>query len=240
MRRYLITGASSGIGEAIARVLVARGDSVYGLARGKDELDRIAGELGERFLPFKCDVTDEKQVANVCGELPELPDVAILNAGIPIMEMPGTVSLEDHQKLFAVNYFGAVAIIDALMPAFVKRKSGTFVGMSSLAAYRGLPNGALYSASKAALSAAMESMRLTHHRTGVEFLVVHPGFVNTPINQIHDRPMPFLWSPEKAAKHIVKRIDAGKLNTVFPWPMRLLVAYARTIPSPIYRLFMKL
>jgi len=233
MAIWLITGASSGIGEQLARLAVRRGDTVFGVARRKEKLDAMARELGDRFIPFVCDVADKAQVRQVCATLPALPDTAILNAGIGAEDSPRSLDVSIHERVFAVNYFGILFWIEELLPRFAERGSGVFVGTSSLAALFPLPLGAAYSAGKAALSVALASFRLTYWRQGVRFVTVHPGFVDTPMTQRIPAPKPFLWSPEKAARYIMDKLARGVRDIRFPWPMRLLIRLARLLPTAL-------
>jgi len=240
MTTYLITGASSGIGEALSCLICAKGDTVFGIARRKEVLDNMAVELGERFIPFVCDVTDKEAVRSVCANLPQLPDVVILNAGVGIYDKPDRPDVTVHEQTFAVNYFGVLNWIDALYPRFAERKSGAFVATSSLAGYRGLPLGCAYSASKGAISNAMEAFRLTYQKDGVEFINVHPGFIDTPMTRKQTNPMPLKWPVEKAARAILRGIEKRKLNINFPWPIWLALTITRLFPPRFYRRVMSL
>ncbi len=233
MKSYLITGASSGMGEQMARLAVARGDRVFGVARRQERLAALAAELGDRFVPLICDVSDKAAVQKICAELPELPDIVILNAGNGDLESRHSFDLALHERVFAVNYFGALYFIDALFPRLVERGHGTFVGIASMAAYRGLPKAAAYCASKAALSVGLEAMRVTYGKLGLNFITVHPGFVDTPMAKGASRP--FQWTAAKAAATIMRGIDRGCIDIVFPWPMRMLMSFARVLPPGIYR-----
>jgi short-subunit dehydrogenase len=238
MKTYLITGASSGIGMELARACVGQQHRVYGLARRKDLLEKLADELGENFTPFVCDVTDKPQVQAVCDALPNVPDIAILNAGIAVLESLTTFEVQNHESTFSVNYFGALNFIDALFPKFAERKSGAFVGISSIASYRGLPESAAYCASKAALSTAFESMGAGYQGLGIDFLAVHPGFVRTPMTVGKGFPMPLAWDADKAASYILRKIDTRTPHIAFPMPMRVLMRSVTLIPAPLYRWIM--
>lgn len=238
MTTYLLTGASSGIGWAMARQLCGAGHTVYGIARRRELLEKLEAEFPQRFFGFAADVTDKTAVQETCRRLPSLPQIAILNAGIGEMDSADRFDLALHERVYAVNYFGALYFIDALFEPMRARRSGKFVAIASLAGYRGLPNGAAYSGSKAALSTAIESMRITYHHTGVEFVGVHPGFIATPMTAINKTKMPFLWSAEEAARYIIAGIESGKLSINFPWPLRLLINVARFLPDGLYRTVM--
>jgi len=129
MAVYLITGASSGIGLEMTRLAVARGHKVYALARRIDLLREEAARLGELMQPVECDVTDRARVHEVCASLPELPDVALLNAGLGAFGDKDTFNRDSYERVFAVNYFGALNFIGEFYEPFVKRGRGVFVGV---------------------------------------------------------------------------------------------------------------
>ncbi|RJO71927.1 MAG: SDR family NAD(P)-dependent oxidoreductase [Myxococcales bacterium] len=239
MAIYLITGASSGIGEQLARQAVARGHKVYGVARRKDKLDELARELGAAFLPLAADVADKASILDALGGLPELPDVAFCNAGVGDLERSTSFDVSLHERIFAVNYFGALNVVQGLFGPMAARGRGTFAATSSLAGYRGLPGAAAYTASKAAISTAFESLRLTCHKTGLRFVTVHPGFIATPMTQNNEFPMPFLWSAPKAAGRILDGVERGRLHINFPWPVHLAVTLGRLAPAWLYWRFMR-
>lgn len=238
MSIYLITGASSGIGEQMARQAVVDGHKVYAVARRGEILEQMARELGENFQAMPCDVADEQAVVALCGNLPELPDIVILNAGIGDLESPKRFDLDIHKRTFSINYFGVMNVVGALYPKFAERKSGAFVGISSLGAHRGMPRAAAYGASKAALTNAFESMRLTYKRSKVRFITVHPGFVETPLTAGGKNPMPFIWKAEKAAAYILKQINRGKWHINFPFPTWLAMSILRFLPAGVHRFLM--
>lgn len=235
MAVFLITGASSGMGAAMARLLCDRGQTVYGLARRVEVLNETAKRY-DRFFAFACDVTRYEDVKAVCAQLPQVPDVAILNSGIGDFDPPEAINLAVHQRTFATNYFGVLHVMNELYPRMAQRGSGKFVAMSSLAANRGLPGAAAYCASKAAVSVLMESFRVTYGRkSGIEFLVVHPGFVATPMTAKNKDKMLFLWSAEKAADYILAGIERNRLSINFPLPMRIGMGLLRFVPAGVYR-----
>ncbi len=235
MAVYLITGASSGIGEQMARLAVKRGHRVFALARRIDRLEILREDLGEMLVPIACDVTDKARVKEICDGLNELPDVVFLNAGYGLMDSHKAFDIELHERTFAINYFGVLHFVAALFERMKERGSGTFVATSSLAAYRGLPDSAAYGSSKAAISSAFEAMRLTYGRAGLQFLTVHPGFIDTPMTQGNKHPMPFLYTAEKAARCILDGAERGKLNINFPLPMWLGMVILRLLPPKLYR-----
>jgi NAD(P)-dependent dehydrogenase (short-subunit alcohol dehydrogenase family) len=233
MALYLVTGASSGIGEALCRRLVQRGDRVVGVARDEEKLAAFALGLGPAFTPMPCDVSDREAVSRLGEALPELPDVVILSAGIGRLDSRKQLDATLHERIFATNYFGVLYVVEALLPRFRERGRGVFVGISSLAARRGMPRSVAYAASKAALSSALESMRMTWGSKGIRFIRVEPGFVATPMTA-GNGSMPFLMSADEAARRILRGVDKGRLDIVFPWPMALLFSLLRLLPERWY------
>jgi NADP-dependent 3-hydroxy acid dehydrogenase YdfG len=211
---------------------VAAGHTVYGAARRAEVLARLASELGASFVPVVVDVTDREAVRRACASLPAVPDVVILNAGVGENETRKAFDIAIHERTFAVNYFGALNFVDALMPAFMARGSGKFVAISSLAAYRGLPKGGAYGASKAAITTAFESCRNTYRETGVRFVTVHPGFVDTPMQK--GVKMPLMWPVRKAAARILRGIRCGCSDITFPLAVRVILAAGRLMPNWLF------
>jgi len=230
---YLVTGASSGIGRELCAQLVGRGDTVCGVARRREVLEQMRGELSERFVPIPCDVTDLDAVVRACASLPALPDTVILNAGMGIGESSKRVDTDIHSRTLATNYFGAIHFVDALLPRFIERGAGTFAATSSLAAWRGIPRSAAYGASKAALTSAFESMRGLYWRHGVRFVTIHPGFVDTPMTR-GQKGMFLVWTPERAVRRILRGLDRGCVDITFPLGTRLLLGLLRLLPARLY------
>ncbi len=239
MAVYLITGASSGIGLEMTRLAVARGHKVYALARRIDLLREEAARLGELMQPVECDVTDRARVHEVCASLPELPDVALLNAGLGAFGDKDTFNRDSYERVFAVNYFGALNFIGEFYEPFVKRGRGVFVGVSSLAGERALPGWPAYCASKAALTTTLEGMAISYRRTGIRYVTVRPSFIDTPMTAGQQQGMFLIWDAKRAARYILDGIEAGKIDIAFPLLTRLLVWFARTLPIRIYRAVMR-
>ena len=238
MAIYLVTGASSGLGEAMSTMLAARGHTVYGIARRQEKLDEMRKLIGDSFIPFVCDVSDDQSVAATCEALPEVPDVAILNAGIGIPSSKHDFDMALYRETMEVNFFGVIRFVHHLFPK-MRDRGGKIVGVSSLAGYRGLPMAGPYSASKGALTNAFESMAITYRKYPVQFVTIHPGFVATPMNEKNKFPMPFIWKTERAAEYMLNGIEKGKANIEFPIPLRLPTRLATLLPAKLYRAIVK-
>jgi len=225
--RVWVTGASSGIGLAVARHYAAQGHDVIVSARGRDALEQVAAEL--LAWPLALDVTDRAAVhdAVIRIERERGPlDLAVLNAGTYVPTSAREFSTELAVRLMAVNYFGLCHALEALMPAMRARGRGHIAAMSSLAGYCGLPYAGPYSASKSAVMRLCESLAPELARDGVTLSVISPGFVRTPLTERNDFPMPWLVEADVAARHIAEGLAAGRFEVRFPrrlaWTMRLL------------------
>ncbi|PJZ52869.1 SDR family oxidoreductase [Leptospira adleri] len=239
MKNVLITGASSGIGKELARIYAEAGANVALTARRKDSLKKIADDLKAKGAKGKIvfaslDVADYEEnfkvIPKLVKELGGL-DLIVLNAGISTSSSFGGRSFEADRKVIETNLIGAMAGVEAALPIFQKQKSGQIVGISSVASFRGLPGSASYSSSKAGLSTYMEALRGEVKRYGILVTVIHPGFIDTPINnQMKSRP--FVVSVEKGAQKIYKRIENKVLSATVPWfPWAFLGFLMRSLPE---------
>jgi len=236
----LITGASSGIGRALAVELGRRGASLGLLARRAETLHEIAKDVeGARghALALPADVKDANAVRAAAERLREKfgrIDVMIANAGI----VPTTHALElradDVAEVMEVNVVGAVNSLTAVLPEMVEQGSGQVVAISSLAAYRGLPKSGAYCASKAALSAFFESVRIDLRGTGVGVTIIHPGFIKTPVTEGRAARMPYLMELDDAVNKIIRAIESRKKSYSFPWQLATIVRAGMLMPIPLY------
>ena len=171
----MVTGASSGIGEALSRELVKRGYSVIGLARSLDKLTNMQKELGNNFIPVVCDISsrlDIKKASKHISEQNLCPSIFFLNAGMAgekVIENPKAFNLEMHEKIMAVNYFGVLAFVECWEKPCQENGGATFIVTSSVNAIFAAPTGSAYCASKAAISKAFESLSLTYFSTNLKF-----------------------------------------------------------------------
>ena len=208
----LITGASSGIGEALTREMISKGWLVIGAARSADNLNALAKELGENFIAYPCDVAREESVRNVSNTLKEknyAPTLFFLNAGIAgdnALEDPLKIELQHHHKVMAINYFGVLSWVHEWADPQTHRDT-TFVVTSSVNAFFAPPGGAAYAASKAAIAKAFESLQLCYINTKVRFSIVYPGPIATKGLK---GKVPFVWSADKLAKYMVHQTLKGK------------------------------
>lgn len=231
--RAIITGASSGIGAAIARELVGRGYAVVLLARRGDLLAQLAAELKPHAVGVVCDVTDADAVRRTVGEHGPF-DLAIANAGISVPTSALKFNLADAEATMRVNVFGMLYLFDAVIPAMIERRGGRFAGVASIAGLRGLPTASVYSASKAAMQAFLEASRSELAPHGVGVTIINPGFVDTSIVAKYQFKLPFLVPVKRAARIIVDGLKRGKAEIEFPLPMSLMMRTVRLLPDALY------
>jgi len=161
-------------------------------------------------------------------------DVLIANAGIGATTHAQELRADEVAEVININLLGAVNSAVAVVPEMVARGSGQLVAISSLAAYRGLPKSSAYCASKAALSAFFESLRLDLRATGVDVTIIHPGFIKTPLTAGRHAKMPYLMELEDATRKIVRAIEARKKSYAFPWQLASIVRLGLLLPIPLY------
>ncbi|MBN2088179.1 SDR family NAD(P)-dependent oxidoreductase [candidate division KSB1 bacterium] len=236
-KTILITGASSGIGYELAIQLAATNRLIL-LARREELLTALINKLPCRgHLHFKCDVSDYEAVKNIFQTLIAQNvriDVAILNAGISSQFNPFNMSIERIQQIININLFGVINVIEQLVPGMLQKNNGLIAATGSLAGYRGMPTAAPYSASKAALATFLESLRIDYLKTGIKFTLISPGFVLTPMTARKNKFMPFLMTPEKAAKIIIRGLEKEKTEIHFPYSLSIIAKIGRLIPDRIY------
>jgi short-subunit dehydrogenase len=231
----LLTGASSGIGRSLARRLA--GDPLALVARRKALLDSLVAEIeavGGQALALQCDVTDRAQVAAAVqaaeahfGPIERL----IANAGGGKSTDVESFASAEIEEILRLNVVGVANCIEAVLPGMLARRRGHIVVTSSLAAWRGLPGAAGYSAAKAALTAMMESLRIDLVPYGVDVTVLSPGFVRTQPNK---RRKPFQVDLEQATLRMARAIRARRKSYAFPLPLVLGAGFGRLLPAPLY------
>ncbi|SDG88752.1 SDR family NAD(P)-dependent oxidoreductase [Roseospirillum parvum] len=227
-----ITGASTGIGRAVARRLAAQGWTVIASARGAEGLEKLAAET-PNVVPWRLDVTDPEACARAVAGIEEAHgpiELAILNAGTHQPMGAADYDPAVAARVMGLNYQGTANSLAPVMAAMRKRGRGRIGLVASVAGYRGLPTAAAYAPSKAAVIALAESLAPELAADGVGLSVINPGFVKTPLTDRNDFPMPFLIEAEAAARHIVDGLDKGRFEIVFPWPMLAVFAIAQVLP----------
>ncbi|HWD35805.1 MAG TPA: SDR family oxidoreductase [Casimicrobiaceae bacterium] len=234
-----ITGASSGIGEALARQYAAQGASLGLFARRASELERVARTLAPASVEsYAGDVRDAgalERAAKAFTARVGVPDVVVANAGISTGTVTGHAEdLSVFGRVFDTNVLGIVNTFQPFIAPMRERRRGTLVGIASVAGFRGLPGSGAYSASKAAAIAYLESLRVELRASGIAVVTVCPGYIATPMTAGNPYPMPFLMQPDVAARKIARAIARRKRFYVLPWPMALAGRVFRALPRPLY------
>ena len=234
--RIVITGASSGIGAALARHY-ASADSVLALIARRPADQALAGKL----IHYQVDVTDAPALAAAASDFIGrfgAPDLVIANAGVSTGtsgEDIGDIARLKH--LLDVNVAGLAATLAAFAPAMRQAGRGTLAGIASVAGFRGLAGNGAYSGSKAAARIWMESLRTELYGSGVSVVCICPGYIDTPMTRVNRFRMPFLLSADEAASRIARAIAARRRLAVIPWQMALVSVLLRAMPGWLYDRF---
>jgi NAD(P)-dependent dehydrogenase (short-subunit alcohol dehydrogenase family) len=237
--KVFITGASSGIGEALAAFYAARGATLGLAARRADRLEALSARLGGSHACYPLDVTDATALHDAAADFVArfgAPDIVIANAGVST----GTLTeyeedLPAFRRVMDTNVYGMAATFAPFIPA-LKAAGGQrrLVGISSVAGIRGLPGAEAYSASKAAAIAYLESLRLEMRPYGIQVVTIAPGYIETPMTAVNRYRMPFLLPADVAAARFARAIDRGVSYTVIPWQMGVVAKVLRVLPNSIY------
>jgi short-subunit dehydrogenase len=246
--KVFLTGASSGIGMALARHYARAGAIVGLVARRGDALAALAAECRRAFpsctvSTYALDVRDADALASAAAQFIAehgLPDVVIANAGISKGVATGHGDLEAFREVMDVNCFGMAATFEPFAARMAAARHGALVGIASVAGLRGLPGSGAYSASKAAALTYLESLRVEMRPHGVAVVTIAPGYIRTPMTAHNPYPMPFLMDAERFAAKAAQAIERKSRFAIFPWPMRIAAALLRALPRGLYdRVFEK-
>ncbi|MBK4738277.1 SDR family oxidoreductase [Noviherbaspirillum pedocola] len=246
MKRVFITGASSGLGEALAAEYAARGALLGLVARRGDTLAELVSRLpGSGHRVYALDVTDHAALAAAAADFLASAggiDVVIANAGISAGTLTGIAEdLRAFERILAINVTAMMATFAPFIEPMRRQAAAgergcRLVGIASVAGIRGLPGGAGYSASKAAVISYCESLRLEMRPFGVRVVTIAPGYIDTPMTRSNRYPMPFLMSASRFAARAVAAIEAGVSYRVIPWQMGIVAKLLRLLPNPLYDL----
>ena len=235
-----ITGASQGIGRALALELSRQGVTVYASARREAVLEELARESQShagQIIPCPLDTTDQTAVEEYFAKWQEenqLPDLIILNAGTHDPFGAEEFTAERVEKLWQTNLTGTVRCLDPSLRYALQRDAGQIAIMASVAGYRGLPTAAAYGASKAALINLAEALKMDLAGTGVDLRVINPGFVRTPLTDKNTFEMPALVEPEQAAEWIIKGLRSKRFEISFPARFVSVLKLLRCLPIAWY------
>ena len=231
-----ITGASSGLGEHVARILARQGCHVSISARSEDKLNAIAAS-SDNISAHPLDVTDHEACKKVVSDIEAAHgpiDLCVFSAGAWFPGKITKMQVDNFEKTLNVNLMGVVRCLDAVMPGMLERGSGHISWVASVAGYGGLPNAASYGSSKAALIHMAESARPELERRGLTLSVINPGFVKTDMTADNDFPMPFLMEVEDAAEKMVDGLKAEKFEIAFPWQLVTILKVLNLLPYWLY------
>jgi len=232
-----IVGASSGIGRAVAKALADRGLRVFASARRAEALQALAADSEGEIIPLPLDVGDGAALTAAVERIEREsgpPDLVVYCAGVWRPMRLGDFSAGALRETVEINLLGAANLLEVLLPGMCRRGEGHIALVSSVAGYRGLPMGAAYGASKAALTHMAEALRPECERAGITLQVVSPGFVDTPMTEVNRFPMPFLMDVETAARRLLDGLASKRFEIHFPrrlsWQLKLL----RCLPTPLF------
>jgi short-subunit dehydrogenase len=236
-----ITGASSGIGQALAARFHRAGYRLALVARRADEVSRWAeaqGFAAASYAVYGADVRDVEAITGVgraCLAAQGVPDVVIANAGISVgMDTAVLADREVMRATYETNNIGLAATFQPFVSAMVERGSGRLVGIASVAGVRGIPGHGAYSSSKAAVISYCESLRGELRPSGVRVVTIAPGYIDTPLTRGNRYAMPFLTSASVFAERAFASIVAGTGYRVIPWQMAVVARVLRLLPNAVF------
>jgi short-subunit dehydrogenase len=239
-KHVVITGASSGLGKALALEMAAQGARVTLMARRKEQLDSVAEQIvaaGGAAFAVATDVTSQESVTESTSRAVETfgpVDVLVANAGISPNNSARNLDIAVAEESMRINYFGVIYGMQAVLPSMIERGRGGVLVISSLAALRGIPTMAPYCASKSAVTAWIESLRPELNSLGIQTTVAHLGYIKTPMTEGNQEIMPFLVEVDDAARRLVEGMKKGKAEIRFPWQLVLLFKLAAALPGSLY------
>ena len=232
-----ITGASSGIGKALAIKFAKEGWKVAISARRENLLNEIAKTYNDIF-PYPLDVTDSKKCELVFNSIKEKfknVDISVFSTGIHDPKSEKSLDLNKVRQIMEVNFFGTINSVNAVYKYYKERKSGQISIVSSVAGYRGLPAGGAYCASKSALTSFTESLNFDMKRKNVRVSLISPGFIKTPMTDQNDFPMPMIKTPEFAAEEIYNGlVKKNAFEIHFPKSFTFIMKILKILPNWAY------
>jgi short-subunit dehydrogenase len=236
-----ITGASSGIGQALALTYYQAGYKLALVARRISEIESWAKHHNISSSSYKiysanvADIDDIVAAGKACMATQGLPDVVIANAGISVgIDSAIREDLDQLAQIFTTNNIGLAATFHPFIDGMLQRKSGKLVGIGSVAGIRGLPGASAYCGSKAAVISYCESLRGELRGSGVQVVTICPGYIKTPMTEKNRYPMPFLMEVDDFAKQSLAKIEAGSSYSVIPWQMGIVAKFLRVLPNALF------
>lgn len=242
--RVVISGASSGLGLALAQHYLQQGAQIAAFARRAELLQSLSRQFPDQVHYYPLDVRDLPAIKAAAHDFINkvgVPDIVIANAGVS----RGTLTEHEEdihafQQVMDINVMGMVKTFQPFIAPMKEAKKGTLVGISSVAGYRGLPGSEAYSASKAAATSYLESLRVELRSSRIKVVTICPGYIKTPMTEVNTYSMPFIIDADDAARRFAKVIAAGRSFAVIPWQMGLVGRLLKLIPNWLYdRIFSK-
>jgi short-subunit dehydrogenase len=236
-KNALITGASSGLGRGLAIWFAKNGTQVYATGRRIDALVGLQKEIGANIQPIEMDVAQPRRTLQQIQDIDRKSgglDLVIANAGVGGAVPIKRLTWDFIEKMVQINVMGACATLYAALPGMIDRGRGHLVGISSIAAWRGLPKAAGYSASKAFLATFLEGLRVELRDSGVKVTSIHPGFVKSEMTAKNKFKMPFLLETDDAVQRMVHSILRGDSSYAFPWQMAAAMKVVKVIPNALF------
>jgi short-subunit dehydrogenase len=233
-----LTGASSGIGEALARHYAAQGAVLGLVARRGDVLQQLHDSLPGKSETYALDVRDPKALKSAAADFMAkhgVPDIVIANAGVShgtLTEQADDIAV--FREILDINVTGMVNTFHPFVSPMREAGRGTLAGVASVAGYRGLPGAGAYSASKAAAIRYLESLRVELRGTGVRVATVCPGYIATPMTARNPYPMPFIIPADEFARRFARAMAAGRTYAVIPWQMGLVAKLLTALPNALF------
>ncbi len=228
-----IIGASTGIGKSLAEFMHYLGYKIIISARSVDKLNAIAEKDKANIIPIPIDVTNFETVKAAFDKVKEnidQIDFAVICAGSYIRDNPYRFDRKVYEDTFNLNVMGTVNCLQVLIPEMIAKETGTIGVVSSVAGINGLPLAAAYGGSKAALINMCESLSPALKRKNIDLKVINPGFVDTPLTEKNEFPMPFLINAEESARIIYKGLTSKKFEIIYPWKMAWLMKFIHALP----------
>lgn len=240
MLKVVISGASSGIGRALARHYLERGATVAAFARRGELLQALAAEFPGKVHDYALDVRDAPAIQAAAHDFMTrvgVPDIVIANAGVSRGTLTEYVEDENvFQDIMDINVLGMVKTFQPFLAPMRQARNGTLVGIASVAGLRGLPGSGAYSASKAAAITYLESLRVELYGSGVTVVTISPGYIKTPMTDINTYPMPFILEADDAARRMARVIERGISFAIVPRRMALTGWVLKCLPNWLYDL----
>jgi len=235
--RIVITGASSGLGEALALYYATNENRLVLIARREDRLRDVAmlcRDKGAEVEMIVADVNDFERMGEIGNYLGEQPmDRIILNAGVSVGHGGGVTPFEDFERLFKTNFLSIHALLEPIIPKLMEQQSGEIVFISSLASLFTMPTSIAYSSSKRALNAYAEGLHYQLKPHGITVMTIMPGFIDSEMTQKNQFKMPFLMSTEKGIARIAHAIERKKVRYAFPFRFALMIKIVSLLPQSL-------